>query len=85
MPSKACSMLLIVVVVNVLNNDCARFSSRAMAGREEAPREEAPPATYAVGPCRASDGLRFPVSVSVSTHRSLFVEVRVDSTQAYDS
>jgi hypothetical protein len=42
MPSKACSMLLIVVVVNVLNNDCARFSSRAMAGREEAPREEAP-------------------------------------------
>ena len=80
MPSKACSMLLIVVVVNVLNNDCARFSSRAMAGREEAPR----PRTH-VGSCRASDGLRFPVSVSVSTHRSLFVEVRVDSTQAYGS
>lgn len=78
MPSKACSMLLIVVVVNVLNNDCARFSSRAMAGGGT-------PATYAVGPCRASDGLRFPVSVSVSTHRSLFVEVRVDSTQAYGS
>lgn len=72
MPSKACSMLLIVVVVNVLNNDCARSSSRAMAGREEAPGHVRSWPVSSLGRAsvpRLGVGIHPPVSVRGSSSR----------------